>query len=185
MWSCVSRAGSRSTSRGQELERDRLAELQVVGAVDLAHAAAAEQADDAIAAAEDRARREAPVVDRARRRKPTGSTRSMTSCGNPSNRGPGIGDPATRSSSATGSIPRPERGASRRPCRACSPKGRAALRADVAGLLRDDHRRARRAGKDVRHALWGSNYMTSRLLYFGKRPDGPTGDSQPIAVPAA
>ena len=36
----------------QELQRDRLAELQVVGAVDLAHAAAAEQADHAIAAGE-------------------------------------------------------------------------------------------------------------------------------------
>ena len=37
---------------GQELERHRLAERQIVGAIDLAHAAAAEQADDAIAAGE-------------------------------------------------------------------------------------------------------------------------------------
>ena len=42
----------------QELQRDRLAELQVVGAVDLAHAAAAEQADHAIAAADERAGQE-------------------------------------------------------------------------------------------------------------------------------
>ena len=39
--------------RRQELQRDRLAEPQVVGAIDLAHAAAPEQADDAIAAVED------------------------------------------------------------------------------------------------------------------------------------
>ena len=37
----------------QELQRDRLSELEVVGAVDLAHAAAAEQADDAVAVGED------------------------------------------------------------------------------------------------------------------------------------
>ncbi len=41
---------------GQELQRDRLAELQVVGAVDLAHAAPAEQPDDAVALAESRSR---------------------------------------------------------------------------------------------------------------------------------
>ena len=40
----------------QELEGDRLLELQVVGAVDLAHPAAAEQADDAVALGEHRAR---------------------------------------------------------------------------------------------------------------------------------
>ena len=49
---------------GEELERDRLAELQVVGAIDLAHAAAAEPADDAVTAVEDRAGRKAAVVDR-------------------------------------------------------------------------------------------------------------------------
>ena len=36
----------------QELQRDRLAELQIVGAIDLAHAAAAQPSDDAVAAAE-------------------------------------------------------------------------------------------------------------------------------------
>ena len=46
----------RSESPRQELQRDRLAELQVVGAVDLAHAAAAEQADDPVALGEDRSR---------------------------------------------------------------------------------------------------------------------------------
>ena len=40
---------------GQELEGDRLLELQVVGAVDLAHPAAAEEPDDAVAAGQDRA----------------------------------------------------------------------------------------------------------------------------------
>ena len=46
----------------QELQRHRLAELEVVGAVDLAHAAAAEQADDAVALGQDRARDEAGLV---------------------------------------------------------------------------------------------------------------------------
>ena len=49
----------RSSAVGQELEGDRLLELQVVGAVDLAHPAAAEKADDAVAPAEDGAGREA------------------------------------------------------------------------------------------------------------------------------
>jgi hypothetical protein len=47
----------------QELQRDGLAELQVVGAVHLAHAAPAEPSDDAVAAAEERAGRETAVVD--------------------------------------------------------------------------------------------------------------------------
>ena len=51
--------------RRQKLERDRLPELQVVGAVDLAHAAAAEASNDAVASAEYGARLEASVVDRA------------------------------------------------------------------------------------------------------------------------
>ena len=55
----------------QELQRDRLAELQVVGAVDLAHAAAAQAADDAVAAAEEGAGRKAAVVDRAGAREPS------------------------------------------------------------------------------------------------------------------
>ena len=50
----------RGEPRGQELQRDRLAELEVVGAVDLAHAAAAEQADDPVALREHRAGQEVP-----------------------------------------------------------------------------------------------------------------------------
>ena len=38
---------------GQELQRHRLAEHQIVGAIDLAHAALAEQRDDPIALAND------------------------------------------------------------------------------------------------------------------------------------
>ena len=49
---------------GQELQRDRLFELEVVGAIDLAHAAAAEQRDDAVAAGEQRAGREPPPAGR-------------------------------------------------------------------------------------------------------------------------
>jgi hypothetical protein len=41
--------------RRQEFQGDRLSELQVVGAIDLAHAAAAEETDDAIALGENRA----------------------------------------------------------------------------------------------------------------------------------
>ena len=47
----------------EKLQRDRLAEFEVVGAVHLAHAAAAEQADDAIAIGEDRAGCEAADGD--------------------------------------------------------------------------------------------------------------------------
>ena len=43
----------------QELERDRLLEREVVGTVDLAHPAAAEERDQAIARRDDRAWREA------------------------------------------------------------------------------------------------------------------------------
>jgi hypothetical protein len=45
-------------SRRQELERDRLAELQVVGPVDLTHPAFSQEPDDAVAAGEDDAREE-------------------------------------------------------------------------------------------------------------------------------
>ena len=50
-------------SGGQKLERHRLAELQIVGAKHLAHAALAEAADDSVAAAEDVARLKSSVVD--------------------------------------------------------------------------------------------------------------------------
>ena len=49
---------------GQEFQRDRLAELQVVGAIDLTHAALCRAADDAVAPAEEGAGREAAVIDR-------------------------------------------------------------------------------------------------------------------------
>ena len=58
----VERGRVRRPASRQELERHRLAELQVVGAVDLAHAAAAEQPADAIASRQHRARDE-PAVD--------------------------------------------------------------------------------------------------------------------------
>ena len=45
--------GSLAQLLGQELERHRLAELEVVGAVDLAHAAHADALDHAVAAGED------------------------------------------------------------------------------------------------------------------------------------
>jgi hypothetical protein len=54
----------------QERQRDRLAEFQVVGAIDLAHAPAPGQRDDAVAAGEDGARREAARVDRMGRGRP-------------------------------------------------------------------------------------------------------------------
>ena len=48
---------------GQELEGHRLAQLQIVGPVDLAHATAAEAAHDAVPPGQRRAGREAGVVD--------------------------------------------------------------------------------------------------------------------------
>ena len=50
----------------QEFQRDGLTEPEIVGAVDLAHPAAAEQADDAVALLKDLARLKAAVVDRPR-----------------------------------------------------------------------------------------------------------------------
>jgi hypothetical protein len=47
---------------GQQLESDRLSELQIFGAVHLAHAAAPERRDDAKAAGEQRAGRESAPV---------------------------------------------------------------------------------------------------------------------------
>ena len=58
-WNRASRSGSRASSARQELQRDRLTERQVVGAVDLAHAAPAEHRDDAVAAGEEGAGGEA------------------------------------------------------------------------------------------------------------------------------
>jgi hypothetical protein len=54
----------------QKLERHRLTEPQVVRAIHLAHSAAAEQADDAIAAIEHCAWSETSVADRIRRCEP-------------------------------------------------------------------------------------------------------------------
>ena len=59
----------------QEFQRDGLAEAQIVGAVDLAHSAAAEQSDHAVPAVEHGARRESPVIDRARRAQPAARRR--------------------------------------------------------------------------------------------------------------
>ena len=49
---------------GQELQRDGLFERQVFGAVDLAHATASQEADDAVALVEDRAGDEARAFER-------------------------------------------------------------------------------------------------------------------------
>ena len=59
----------------QELQRDRLPELEVVGAIDLAHAAAPEASDDAVAAVEEGAGREAAVIDRVGARQPAAGRR--------------------------------------------------------------------------------------------------------------
>ena len=49
----------------EELQGDRLAEFQIVGAIHFAHAAAPQQRDDAVAVGENVARREAAEVERA------------------------------------------------------------------------------------------------------------------------
>ena len=46
----------------EKLQRDRLADLEIVGAIDLAHAAAAEPRDDAEPVGEQRAGTKAPLV---------------------------------------------------------------------------------------------------------------------------
>ena len=48
---------------GKKLKSNRLAQLQIVGAIDFAHAAFAEEADDAIAFCENCARDEARVIN--------------------------------------------------------------------------------------------------------------------------
>ena len=50
----------------QKLEGDRLTQHEVRGAIDLAHAAAAEESEDAIAAGQECAGDEAPFVDKGR-----------------------------------------------------------------------------------------------------------------------
>ena len=49
--------------RGQELQRHGLAQGKIGGAIDFAHAAPAEQSDDAIASAQQRAGDEAAFID--------------------------------------------------------------------------------------------------------------------------
>jgi len=52
-----------TTRLGEELQGDRLTELQVIGSINLAHPALAEQADDPIPLGQHRARRKAGLVD--------------------------------------------------------------------------------------------------------------------------
>ena len=47
----------------QKLQRNRLAECEIVGAIDLAHPASTQQADDAVARRQEGARRERAVID--------------------------------------------------------------------------------------------------------------------------
>ena len=54
----------------QELQRDGLPELEIVGAIDLAHPAFPEASDDAVADVEDGAGRKAAVIDRVGARQP-------------------------------------------------------------------------------------------------------------------
>ncbi len=137
----------------QELQRDRLAELQIVRAVHLAHPAAADAFDDAIAAAEERAGREASVIDRARAREPA--------CG----RGAATGARAeTRIAGAAlvGGLTSGRRlrqpglladvGRHRR-LEVGAGKRRVALRANVARLFRYDNGRAGGAGDDIGHGV--------------------------------
>ena len=62
---------------GKKFQRDGLRELQVVGPIDLAHSAFAQESDDSIAIGQDRAGHKARIVDRIER---TGGT-SVSGCG--------------------------------------------------------------------------------------------------------
>ena len=64
----------------QELERDGLSELQVFSSIDFAHAAAAQQADDAVAAGQHGAGNELRAVERVRRRQPIGRGDGQRRC---------------------------------------------------------------------------------------------------------
>ncbi len=67
----TARAGpARHASVGQKLQRDGLPEPEIVSAIDLAHAAFAEQSDNPISAVEQRAWCESAVADRVRRGQP-------------------------------------------------------------------------------------------------------------------
>ncbi len=61
----------------QEFQRHRLSKLQVVGAKHFPHSALSEPADDAVAPAEEGARREAAVIDIAGRREQPAAGRSL------------------------------------------------------------------------------------------------------------
>ena len=139
--------------RRQELERDRLAELQVVGAIDLAHAAAAQPLDDAVASAEERARLEAAVIDGARRREPAGGRRRRASLSSRASDRRSIRARRRR----VGSRSEPGRIVHAREVRwhhrvdlDCG-RGVRHLGQTLAGLLRQDDRGAGRAREDVGH----------------------------------
>ena len=61
----------------KELQRDGKAKAEIVGAINLAHAAAAQPSEDAIARIEDGPRRKTPMID-IRRRQAAGRRREMT-----------------------------------------------------------------------------------------------------------
>ena len=50
--------------RGEEFQRHRLSELQIIGSIDFAERAFAQQADDAVAFGDDCAGKKTPVIDR-------------------------------------------------------------------------------------------------------------------------
>jgi hypothetical protein len=80
----------------QELEGNRLAELQVFGSIDFAHAAAPDQANDAIAIGEHRAGNELRAVDRVRRQPPIGRPAGQRPCSRRIDRGAALGAVAAR-----------------------------------------------------------------------------------------
>ena len=132
-----------------------------------------EASDDAVAAAEERAGREAAVVDRARRREPAARRARRARLASPATAGR-----RHRWSCDAGLVrPRPGCVASSARARSCGitvsiadgGSGVRQLRAELAGILRESINAAQVGQRDVGHALWGCNYMTSGLLYFGKR----------------
>ena len=143
---------------GQELQRDLLAEPQVVGAIDLAHAAAAEQPEDAVAAVEHRAGRE---TGRDRSSRTSSASRRRTLSASTSKFGLVAGRVVTTAAGRT----RVGRHGSERYI-----MPHAVRRRDPSRTIRNHRRdRRRRHGRGLSRARYASSIATSRIKVLPRR----------------